>query len=70
MVKKCFGVSIDLAQYSTSFNLNSMMDLLLSFDKVTGKDYYNLSLKPMSPVISKIVTRLTHTDAVQDGNGR
>ena len=46
MVKKCFGVSIDLAQYSTSFNLNSMMDLLLSFDKVTGKDY-NLSLKPM-----------------------
>ena len=63
MVKKCFGVSIDLAQYSTSFNLSSIMDLLLSFDKVTGKDY-NLSLKPMSPVISKIVTRLTHTDAV------
>ena len=52
MVKKGFGVSIDLAQYSTSFNLNSMMDLLLLFDKVTGKDY-NLSLKPMSSVVSK-----------------
>ena len=63
MVKKGFGVSINLAQYLTSFNLNSIMDLLFSFDKVTGKDY-NLSLKPISPNINKIVTRLVQKNAV------